>query len=144
MIPRMVFCTSAVRGSMKVSESASALATMIDFSSGVMYRWCGSLPVGIRLISRQLAGSITLMSASSEFRTKMGVRVGATASDWLGARDNEEAGACAAAVPPRARSIRADSQPRHSVENFTESILGVRQAQRWAADPFNARTAPAE
>jgi hypothetical protein len=36
MMPRMVRCTSAVRGSMKVSESARALATMIDFSSGVM------------------------------------------------------------------------------------------------------------
>ena len=51
MMPRTVRWISAVRGSMKVSESASALATMTDFSSGVMYRWCGSLPVGMRLTS---------------------------------------------------------------------------------------------
>ena len=57
---------------MKVSESASALATMTDFSSGVRYRWCGSLPVGRRLTSFQVAGSITLTLASSEFSTKTG------------------------------------------------------------------------
>lgn len=57
---------------MKVSESESALATMTDFSSGVRYKWCGSLPVGMRLVSVQVTGSITLTSPSSEFKTKMG------------------------------------------------------------------------
>src|SRR5574343_909566 len=33
---------------MNVSESLSALATITDFSSGVMYKWCGSLPVAMR------------------------------------------------------------------------------------------------
>ncbi|MCY1222530.1 hypothetical protein D9M72_346270 [compost metagenome] len=36
MIPYTTRCTSAVRGSRKVSESPAELATMTDFSSGVM------------------------------------------------------------------------------------------------------------
>ena len=43
-----------------------------DFSSGVRYMWCGSLPVGILRVSFQLTGSITLTLASSEFKTKIG------------------------------------------------------------------------
>jgi hypothetical protein len=57
---------------MKVSELPSALATSRLFSSGVRYRWCGSLPVGMRLISVKRTGSITLTSASSELSTKIG------------------------------------------------------------------------
>ena len=71
-MPRTVRWISAVRGSMNVSESASALATMTDFSSGVMYRWCGSLPVGRRLTSFQFWGSTTLTLPSREFSTKTG------------------------------------------------------------------------
>ena len=71
-MPRTVRWISAVFGSMKVSESASALATITDFSSGVRYRWCGSLPVGRRLISFHCTGSITLTLASSEFSTNTG------------------------------------------------------------------------
>ena len=69
---RTTRCTWAVRGSMKVSESPPALATMTDFSSGVMYRWCGSLPVGMRCVTFQVPGSMTLTLASSELRTKIG------------------------------------------------------------------------
>jgi hypothetical protein len=45
---------------------------MRDFSSGVRYRWCGSLPVGILWVSFQVEGSITLTVASSELRTNIG------------------------------------------------------------------------
>ena len=68
----MVRWTSAVLGSIKVKVSDSALATMSDFSSGVRYRWCGSLPVAMRLVSVQVAGLMTLTLASSELSTKMG------------------------------------------------------------------------
>jgi hypothetical protein len=57
---------------MKVKESDMALATITDFSSGVRYKWWGSLPVGIRLVSFQETGSITLTFPSSEFKTKIG------------------------------------------------------------------------
>ena len=67
-----VRCTSPVRGSKKVSELPTALATMTDFSSGVMYRWCGSLPVGTRLVSTQRSVSMTLTLALKELRTKIG------------------------------------------------------------------------
>ena len=63
---------SPVLGSMKVNESPNALATMNDLLSGVRYKWCGSLPVGMRLVSVQVLGSIMLMVASNEFSTKMG------------------------------------------------------------------------
>src|SRR6218665_964742 len=68
-MPRTVRCTCAVRGSTKVSVSPSALATMSDFSSGVRYRWCGSLPVAMRAVSVQVTGSMTLTLASRELRT---------------------------------------------------------------------------
>src|SRR5574343_1087464 len=80
-MPVMVRCTSAVRGSMKVSESPSALATMTDFSSGVRYRWCGSLPVGIRFFSVHVSGSITLTLPSSELRTNTGAGEAAWTAD---------------------------------------------------------------
>lgn len=70
---RTVRCTSAVRGSMNVNVSLSALAIMIERSSGVRYRWCGSLPVGILRISSHVTGLITLTLASNEFRTNNGV-----------------------------------------------------------------------
>ena len=69
---RTVRWMTAVRGSTKVSVSPVALATMMDFSSGVRYRWCGSLPVGRRAVSVQVAGSTTLMVASSELSTNTG------------------------------------------------------------------------
>src|SRR5450830_1830491 len=72
-MPRTVRCTSAVFGSTNINESLRALAMTRDFSSGVRYRWCGSLPVGMRRVSCQLVGSITLTLASSEFITKMGL-----------------------------------------------------------------------
>ena len=68
---------------MKVRESDSALATMTDFSSGVRYKWCGSLPVGMRLVSVQVTGSITLTFPSKEFKTKIGA--GACAAGGGGA-----------------------------------------------------------
>src|SRR3989344_1023183 len=76
-MPRTVRLICAVRGSRNVSVSPNALATMIDFSSGVRYRWCGSLPVGMRAVSVQVTGSITLTLASREFSTNSG---GAAAS----------------------------------------------------------------
>ena len=57
---------------MNVRESDNALATMTDFSSGVKYKWWGSLPVGMRLVSVQVTGSMTLTLPSKELSTKMG------------------------------------------------------------------------
>ncbi|CFO73728.1 Uncharacterised protein [Bordetella pertussis] len=50
-MPVRVCCTAPVRGSSSVMVSLMALATIRDCSSGVRYRWCGSLPVGTRRIS---------------------------------------------------------------------------------------------
>src|SRR5687767_5492478 len=72
MMPVTTRCTSAVRGFMKVSESLAELATITERSSGVRYRWCGSLPVLMRWISLQRLGSITLTEASSELSTRIG------------------------------------------------------------------------
>src|SRR4051812_7974588 len=101
---------------MKVMESARALATRIDFSSGDMYRWCGSLPVGMRLISRQVVGSITLTSASREFRTNTG-------AGWAAAR-------------PEARRRMAASEARQENRRFT--------ANRVRETLYNAPGPPAE
>ena len=97
-MPRSVRCTSAVRGSMKVSESLPALATMTDFSSGVRYRWCGSRPVGMRLISVQVIESMTLTSPSSELSTN----TGAPRRDGVAAR----AGKSGSAVSPSRLKVR--------------------------------------
>ena len=83
-MPRTVRWTSAVFGSMKVSESDSALATITDFSSGVRYRWCGCLPVSMRLISVQFAGLITLTLSSRELSTNTGVVMTAVAGAAAG------------------------------------------------------------
>ena len=96
--------TSAVRGSMKVRESDNALATMTDFSSGVRYKWCGSLPVGMRLVSVHVTGSITLTLPSSEFKTKMGA--GACTAGTTGA---------GCGVPDMAEAKLKVSKPRVKV-----------------------------
>ena len=79
-----VRCTSPVRGSKKVSELPTALATMTDFSSGVMYRWCGSLPVGTLLVSTQRWVSMTLTLALKELRTKIGAGTLAAVTAFAG------------------------------------------------------------
>lgn len=73
MMPRTTRWTSAVRGLMKVSVSDRALATITDFSSGVRYRWCGCLPVGMRRVSVQSAGLMTLTLSLSELSTSSGM-----------------------------------------------------------------------
>ena len=82
-MPGTVRCTSAVLGSRNKSESLKALAITSDFSSGVRYMWCGSLPVGMRLRSFHRPGSITLMLASCELSTKMGAGVDALQTTGL-------------------------------------------------------------
>ncbi|MNT84587.1 hypothetical protein D3C72_2246170 [compost metagenome] len=67
---------------------------MIDFSSGVRYRWCGSLPVGMRSVSTQRDGSITLIVASRELSTKTGGKGWGTG---LGAGGTTDTGGAAAA-----------------------------------------------
>src|SRR6218665_2464805 len=96
-MPRTVRCTCAVRGSTKVSVSPSALATMSDFSSGVRYRWCGSLPVAMRAVSVQVTGSMTLTLASRELRTNKGGTAACTPC-----RKNQN--------PPRSAETRASGK----------------------------------
>ncbi len=78
---------------MNVRESDRALATMTDFSSGVRYKWCGSLPVGMRLVSVQVTGSMTLTLPSREFKTKMGAgaKTAGSGGAGLGPEDMAEA-----------------------------------------------------
>jgi hypothetical protein len=83
---------------MKVKESDKALATMTDFSSGVMYKWWGSLPVGMRLVSVQVTGSMTLTLPSSEFNTKMGAGAWGAGAGGAGCGEADMAKAAPLAV----------------------------------------------
>src|SRR5512140_1558415 len=79
--------------------------------------WCGSLPVGRRLTSFQVSGSITLTVASCEFSTKTGV----------GAPVHQPAAATDAAARPMAQRKK----------NFT-----VRFKEKEGAVPVRQRPFP--
>ena len=136
-MPRSVRCTSAVRGSMKVSESLPALATITECSSGVRYRWCGSLPVGMRWVSTQRRESITLTLPSSELSTNTGAPRrggGGCTAPWpgtMGAAGCACAG-LARAAPTPARPARPSRSRRDTgaPSGRAGGIRGVTKAPR--------------
>src|SRR5450830_1425075 len=80
MMPRTVRCTSAVRGSRKVSESPRALATISDFSSGVASAFASALASACVLDAGLLAGLLAWVALGFTAGLALGLALSAAAA----------------------------------------------------------------